>query len=210
MTREKRDVSFKLLIPIIALFAAALIAALPVRSEQEIFDRVIRLHVVANSDSAEDQAVKLKVRDAILGEAEQLLSGCKSEAEAQTKVEANLDKLEAAAEHVLAESGFGYGAKVTLGREFYPRRDYEGFYLPEGTYLSLRVLLGEASGQNWWCVFFPPLCTSSAEKYTEQLKEVGFSPYQIKLLTEAETPRYKLKFRIVELVRQWLGNGASE
>ena len=199
MTREKRDVSFKLLIPIIALFAAALIAALPVRSEQAIFDRVIRLHVVANSDSAEDQAVKLKVRDAILGEAEQLLSGCKSEAEAQTKVEANLDKLEAAAEHVLAESGFGY-----------PRRDYEGFYLPEGTYLSLRVLLGEASGQNWWCVFFPPLCTSSAEKYTEQLKEVGFSPYQIKLLTEAETPRYKLKFRIVELVRQWLGNGASE
>ena len=64
-----------------------------------------------------------------------------------------MDKLEAAAEHVLAESGFGYGAKVTLGREFYPRRDYEGFYLPEGTYLSLRVLLGEASGQNWWCVF---------------------------------------------------------
>lgn len=210
MTREKSLGYAKLLIPVFALLAAMLLSTLPLRGEQAIYDGVLRLHVLANSDSAEDQAVKLKVRDAILSEAEVLLSGCRSEEEARAKVESNMDRLEAAAERVLTENGFDYGANVTLSREFYPRRDYEGFYLPEGTYMSLRVLLGDADGKNWWCVLFPPLCTSSAEEYTEKLKEVGFTPYQVKLLTESETPRYKLKFRIVELIREWLGRGASD
>ena len=210
MTSEKRETALKLLIPVAALLLAVLVAALPVRGERAIYDGVIRLHVLANSDSAEDQAIKLKVRDAILSEAEKLLADCTSEDEARGKIEAHMPQLEAAAERVLIENGFDYGVAVTLDREYYPRREYEGFYLPEGTYMSLRVMLGEARGQNWWCVLFPPLCTASAEKYTEKLKEVGFTPYQIKLLTESETPKYKLKFRIVELIRKWLGFGESD
>lgn len=210
MQIEKKDVKIKVLIPVAALVLTAILAALPIHGERSIYDGVIRLHLIANSNSAEDQAVKLKVRDAILSEAEPLLYGVKSEAEARAIIEGSISLLEAAAERVLTENGFEYGAKVTLGYEYYPRRDYEGFYLPAGTYMSLRVLLGDASGENWWCVLFPPLCTASAEKYTEKLKAVGFTPYQIKILTESETPRYKLKFRIVELIRSWLGYEASK
>lgn len=206
MTREnKKCIAAKLLIPLAALILAALLSALPIHGEQEIYDGVVRLHVLANSDSDADQAVKLKVRDAVLDTASTLLEGYKTEAEAEAVTRANLDTLAAAAERVLKENGFDYGARVTLGREFYPRREYEGFYLPEGTYMSLRVLLGNAEGQNWWCVLFPLLCTANAVEYTEKLKEVGFTPYQIKLLTESDTPRYKLKFRIVELLREWFG-----
>jgi stage II sporulation protein R len=205
MTRENKCIAAKLLIPLAALILAALLSALPIHGEQAIYDGVVRLHVLANSDSDADQAVKLKVRDAVLDTASTLLEGCKTEAEAEAVTRANLDTLAAAAERVLKENGFEYVARVTLGREFYPCREYEGFYLPEGTYMSLRVLLGKAEGQNWWCVLFPPLCTANAEEYTEKLKEVGFTPYQIKLLTESDTPRYKLKFRIVELLREWFG-----
>jgi Stage II sporulation protein R (spore_II_R). len=182
-----------------------IITALPIRGEEEIYDGVVRLHVLANSNSDADQAVKLKVRDAVLAEASEFLAGCDTEAEAQAAITANLCRLQSAAVETLVANGFYYGARVTLDEEYYPRREYDGFYLPEGTYMSTRVLLGEAQGKNWWCILFPPLCTASAEEYTDKLVEVGFTPYQIKLLTESDTPRYKLKFRIVELIREWFG-----
>ena len=203
MTREKKLFVAKLAIPLAALLAAAIITALPIRGEEAIYSGVVRLHVVANSDSAADQAVKLKVRDAVLAEASEFLSGCAGEAEAEAAICANLDRLESAAIRTLEENGFYYGVEITLGEEYYPRREYDGFYLPEGTYMSARVLLGGAEGKNWWCVLFPPLCTANAEEYTDKLVEAGFTPYQVKLLTESDTPRYKLKFRIVELIRDW-------
>lgn len=207
MTRERKSKLFiaEIAIPLGALLAAVIIAALPVRGEEAVYDGVVRLHVLANSDSDADQAVKLKVRDAVLAEASDFLAGCGTEAEAQAAVTTNLDRLKSAAVETLEANGFYYGADVTLGEEFYSRREYDGFYLPEGTYMSARVLLGEARGKNWWCILFPPLCTANAEEYGDRLAEVGFTPYQIKLLTESDTPRYKLKFRIVELIREWFG-----
>ena len=86
---------------------------------------------------------------------------------------------------------------MTLDREYYPTREYEGVSMPAGTYLSLRVMIGEAKGQNWWCVLYPPLCTSSA-KPESTLKQAGFTPAQIRVLTEGESPRYKLKFKFLE------------
>lgn len=205
MTHEKKLLIAKIAIPLAALLAAVIITALPIRGEEEIYDGVVRLHVLANSNSDADQAVKLMVRDAVLAEASEFLAGCDTEAEAQAAITANLCRLQSAAVETLVANGFYYGAKVTLDKEYYPRREYDGFYLPEGTYMSARVLLGEAQGKNWWCILFPPLCTASAEEYTDKLVEVGFTPYQIKLLTESDTPRYKLKFRIVELIREWFG-----
>ncbi len=205
MTREKKILLIKIMIPLAALLFAVVLTALPVGGEEEIYAGVVRLHVIANSDREEDQAVKLKVRDALLTEASSFLSGCTNETEAEALITANKDRLRAAATKTLEEYGFTYGAVVTLGKEYYPRREYNGFYLPEGTYMSARVLLGSAAGKNWWCVLFPPLCTSNAEQYVDKLTAVGFTPYQIKLLTESETPRYKLKFRIVELLQEWFG-----
>ena len=119
--------------------------------------RVLRLHVIANSDSPADQAAKLQVRDAVLRyEAEQL-----DTTNAQTVRQGILEGGEgllSAVEDSLRESGMEYGARLSLGRYFFPEKTYGEATYPAGEYTALRIVLGEGAGQNWWCVLFPPLC----------------------------------------------------
>ena len=162
-----------------------------------IYEGTIRLHVLAASDSKEDQALKLKVRDALLGEVSALTAEAKNKAEGQAILQAHLEDLEAIAEQVLVEQGCNDSVEVTLTTEYYPTRNYEGLRLPAGEYTSLQVKIGAAEGKNWWCVLFPPVCTSSA-KAEEAMAETGFTKNQIRLLTEEENPQYTVRFRIVE------------
>ena len=175
-------------------------SVLPVNGEAEIYDNVIRLHVLANSDSEEDQALKLEVRDAILSEMRVFMTESSDRTEAQTVIEENRATIEKIASRVVSEAGYDYPVEVALGEEYYPTREYDGVTLPAGNYFSVRVLIGEAQGQNWWCVLFPPLCLGAA-KADEQLKEVGFTPEEVNILCENEEPEYVLKFKVLEFFK---------
>ena len=170
---------------------------LPENGESEIYDNTLRLHVLANSDSEEDQALKLKVRDAIIKEAESLAGECSDINDAKLIYGQNLSLFKETAEGVVAENGYDYNVTVTLSEEYYPERQYEQFRLPAGNYNSLKVNIGEAEGKNWWCVLFPPLCVEASEA-KEEMVQTGFTPNQIRVLTDSETPKYVIRFRILE------------
>lgn len=159
--------------------------------EADISSSLIRLHVIAVSDDAEEQAIKLRVRDEVLECISPELENARDVSDAEVIVKANLEKIRTAAE----KASEGRKVKVTLGEEYYPTRNYEKFSLPAGKYTSLRVILGEGEGHNWWCVVFPPLCISAAEQEAA-LDAMGED--EKALLTEADGG-YVIKFRILEL-----------
>lgn len=119
---------------------------------------VIRLHIVANSDSEADQALKRAVRDAILSEVTPLFTGTATPAEAERAILTAAPRIQAAAERVIRAAGQSDPVRLDLGRFPFPARAYGRFFLPAGEYRALRVLIGEARGANWWCVLFPPMC----------------------------------------------------
>ena len=125
--------------------------------------------------------------------------------EAVAVVDGMKEKIKKAASEVISDEGKSYNVELTVTEEYYPERAYEGISLPAGRYTSVRVLLGEAEGQNWWCVLFPQVCTDTATPVNEKLTEVGFSANQIKLLTKQEEPEYRIRFKIVELIAALIG-----
>ena len=194
----------RLLIATFVLCGVLLFVGLfPVHGEEQIYDTVVRLHVLANSDSDEDQALKLRVRDAVLEVTAPLLTDCKTQDEAKECLEAHADEIRTAAEGVIAAEGRTDTVSILLDREEYPERDYDSFCFPAGTYRSLRVCIGEAEGQNWWCCLFPPLCLGTATTSTKDAEEefiaVGLTPSQYKIITESEKPVYKVRFKILEV-----------
>ena len=177
-----------------------LLGFLPIHSEAAIYDNVLRLHVLANSNSSEDQALKLEVRDRILEETATLFKDCKTKDEAREAVESNLDKIREVAEQTVREAGYEYGVSVSLGEEEYPTKNYEECCFPAGEYLSLRVMIGEAEGENWWCVLFPPLCIDAAGESREVFAEVGLTDEQYSFITETDNPKYKVRFKLLEVI----------
>ena len=158
--------------------------------QQRLAAGLVRLHVLAVSDEAEEQAVKLRVRDAVLRYLAPYLDGVKSADEAEAILSGKLDGVRAAAE----QAAEGRTVRVTLGDERYPTRDYAGFSLPAGRYRSLRVVLGEGAGHNWWCVVFPPVCLAAVER--EAVRPV-MNPEDYALITREDG--WQLRFRLVEL-----------
>lgn len=158
--------------------------------QRAVADSLVRLHVLAVSDEPYEQAVKLRVRDAVLQCLAPKLTDAGSAGEAEAILTASLDEIRAAAETAAG----GREVRVTLSDERYPTRAYEGFALPAGRYRSLRVVLGEGKGRNWWCVVFPPVCLAAAQK--EAVRPV-MRPEDYALITQEEG--WQLKFRIVEL-----------
>ena len=177
-----------------------LLGFLPIHSEAAIYDNVLRLHVLANSDSSEDQALKLEVRDRILEETATLFKDCKTKDEAREAVESSLDKIREVAEQTVREAGYDYSVSVSLGEEEYPTKNYEKCCFPAGEYLSLRVMIGEAEGENWWCVLFPPLCIDAAGESREVFAEVGLTDEQYSFITETDNPKYKVRFKLLEVI----------
>ncbi len=183
---------------LLAVAAAALLGARLGKEQDALAQKVIRLHVVANSDSAEDQALKLKVRDAVLQEGALRLTGLDRDQALEALTQA-LPELGQVAADTVAGEGYDYPVRVTLGEDAFPTKRYQDFALPAGDYTALRVELGEGSGQNWWCVVFPPLCLGSvSETAAETLAESGLTDDQVSLVT-GETEGYVVKFRAMEL-----------
>ncbi len=186
----------------VPIFIAALLFTalniLPVHGEGEIYGKVIRLHVIAASDSERDQALKLTVRDAILDYVSSLSDGCETKEQAEQRISEALDEIREKAEAALREQGCHDSVSVSVGKEDYPTREYDNMRFPAGEYTSLRVMIGNAEGQNWWCVLFPPLCVGVASKPDDTLLQTGFTPNQVKVLTETESPTYRLRFRFLE------------
>ena len=170
---------------------------LPIHSEAQIYDQVLRLHVIANSDSEEDQALKLLVRDAIIEKTSVLLSNITSRKEAQIIIQSNMEDLQKIAKNVILENGYTYPVSLERGEEDYPTKTYESCAFPAGEYLSLRIKIGSAEGKNWWCVLFPPMCLSAATK-KETFTSVGITDSQYQIITETDKPKYKLRFKILE------------
>lgn len=175
---------------LIALCFALCVGAWAQARQSELRESLVRLHVIAVSDDDTEQAIKLRVRDEVLRYISPKLENTGSAAEARALVAGDLDGIKAAAE-VAAE---GREVTVSFGEEYYPTRSYGEFSLPAGSYDSLRVVLGEGQGHNWWCVVFPPLCVNAAEadKAMETLDEDDK-----RLITGYDG--YVYKFRIVEL-----------
>lgn len=158
--------------------------------QESISGSLVRLHVLAVSDDSNEQRIKLNVRDSVLSYISPKLEDAESPDEAKRIISSELDGIKSAAE-TAAE---GRPVKVTLTQEYYPTRDYGSFSLPAGRYESLRVILGEGEGHNWWCVVFPPLCLTAAES-DSAVESLDSETRGI--VTEEDS--YRCKFRIVEL-----------
>ena len=190
----KKRISAVILIATLAL--GLLGCAVLQAGQRQLAAKLIRLHVVANSDSDEDQAVKLRVRDAVLQAAQPYVTG----PDAEEALAENLGALERAAAKALRSLGREDAVSVTLQNEAFPTRAYETFSLPAGVYRTLRVTIGAGAGHNWWCVVFPTLCTAASLDELETAAAAGgFSEGEVKLITGAEDG-YVLKFRILELL----------
>jgi len=158
--------------------------------QSELAKKLVRLHVIAVSDDEREQEIKLQVRDAVLEFLSPKLESVKTSEEARRCITSNIDGIANAA----YAASRGRRVTVSLSKENYPLREYDGFSLPAGVYDSLKVTLGEGQGHNWWCVVFPPLCTASAAS-DELISAMGEEDYSI--ITEQDG--YVLRFKLLEL-----------
>ena len=182
------------------LIALTVLLALPTHGEEQIYEDVLRLHVLANSDSEEDQALKLAVRDEILSVYGTALSKTGNKEEATSVAVSLLPEIEKTAAAKINALGYNYPVRVSLDTEYYTTRVYGDLTLPAGEYLSLRVVIGEGAGQNWWCVLYPPLCLSLATddgKTAEDSVPVGLTPTEYRLISDHDG-EYALKFKVLE------------
>ena len=164
----------------------------------EVREEVVRLHILANSDSEEDQRGKLAVRDALLNCGEEMFSGAVNVDNAAEILNSQKSELIETANAVLAENGFDYKARICLVKEYFSTRTYENFTMPAGEYLALKVILGKGEGHNWWCVMFPPLCLPAAAEKTEL--DAVFGSGGAKLVQSS--PKYEMRFKIVEVFEE--------
>ena len=186
------------------LMAAALTGAWLGEEQTALADKVIRLHVIANSDSGADQALKLAVRDRVLEAAEGLYPPDADLEQARAVLEENLEALAAAGQAEVEARGYGYPVTARLERCWFPTKEYGDFALPAGTYEALRVVIGDGAGENWWCVAFPPLCLGAASETVDEAAQAGlFTDGQAKLIRQEEG--YVLKFKCLELLGQLQG-----
>ncbi len=156
---------------------------------------VLRLHIIANSDSEEDQAVKLAVRDRILRETSEIFADGTSLAEAEKLACRSLDKITDCANSVLSENGFGYTASAEVGNSYFETREYDTFTLPAGNYRSLIIRLGNGEGKNWWCVIFPAVCLPAAAPDAE----LSDSTTETGAMIAEHPKKYVAKFKAVEI-----------
>ena len=157
---------------------------------KDLSDGIVRLHIVAESNNEEDQAVKLKIRDKVLEEMKAF--------DTKEEIQENLHCFEKIANSVLEEEGFDYKAVALYGRFEFPTKYYDNFALPKGEYEAVRIVLGKGEGENWWCVLFPPLCMVDAATGDNEalLKETFGDNYSV--VTEGALP-FKIKFKLAEL-----------
>jgi stage II sporulation protein R len=189
------------------LIIAAVCIFMPVNGEQKIYSDIIRLHVLANSDSQNDQNLKLEVRDYILSDIAALTENCADSNEAAEKITSELKKIEDKAADFVKSKGYDYSISASLSREIYPERIYTGlngetpedYIFPSGEYTSLKIAIGKGEGKNWWCVLFPPLGLSGS-KIEEELAAAGYNSEQVSILKKDKGVKYEVRFKILEIL----------
>jgi stage II sporulation protein R len=211
---NKTELRTPMTIKLLRAVAAALVLSLAISlcgftgECNEIRERVLRLHVLANSNTKEDQQLKLKVRDTVTETAAGLFDTAADEGEALEQAKAKLPIIEAAAQQRVYQEGYDYTVKAELCEMYFTTRHYDTVTLPAGIYDALRITIGNGKGKNWWCVVFPPLCVSAAT----QAKEISdvLEPEQEEIVTKPE--KYEVRFKIVEIFedicncfRGWFG-----
>lgn len=167
---------------------------------EDIPDRVLRLHILANSDSEEDQALKLKVRDRIVTESAGLFDQVTDRESARAVVEKNMDALREAAQDEVYRQGYSYPVSMELTHMYFTTRVYGETALPAGYYEALRVTIGAGAGHNWWCVIFPAMCLPVAEE-SQELDGV-LNEEQMEIVEEGESAQYEIKFKALEWYEQ--------
>ena len=186
---------------ILSILAAMLIAcAIPTEADAEIYSDTLRLHILAASDSDEDQALKLRVRDGILAEYSAQLSEVTDLEDARATLEARLSDIVATAERIVAEAGYDYTVTASLGEEWYDTRDYGELSLPRGVYTSLIIKIGEGQGRNWWCVMYPPMCLDLATDGPSDDWASGYTGEELSLISG----KYRVKFKLLELISEFI------
>lgn len=168
-----------------------------------IRDSVLRLHVLAHSDSAEDQALKLKVRDAVVEASAGMLDGCADAAEAEQRIDDCLERLRQVAQEVVRQEGYTYPVTAERCRTYFTTRQYDNVTLPAGEYEAVRFVIGDGAGKNWWCVLFPPLCVSAATEYAHTSDVLTARQEDIVEHPENYEVRWKL-LEWWEALRDWL------
>ena len=181
------------------LLCALLSGAWLERERTELSERVIRLHVIANSDSAADQALKLAVRDRVLEQARELYPVGADLDTARAALEGGLSRLAAAGRQEVERQGYDYPVCAQLVRCRFPTKEYDGFALPAGEYEALRVVIGRGEGRNWWCVAFPPLCLGAASETVDDAVAAGLFTREQGALMTRDGEGYVLKFKALEL-----------
>ena len=196
---------------VICAAALVLVTAVSYISWQvnDIEDRVLRLNIVANSDSDEDQALKLKVRDEVVDRCGFLFENCVSAEQSIKTAADNIGFIKYVAEQVITENGYNYDADCQVTQCSFPTKQYERpgdsvVSLPRGEYNALNIKIGAAKGKNWWCVMYPPLCfvdgVASVPDETDELLKSQLTASEYELITESHRPEIKIKIKIAELL----------
>lgn len=169
----------------------------------DISNSVFRLHVIANSDSEEDQALKLKVRDELLSYMNILAKNCSSKEEVVALANEHQEDFKSIAEKVICNNGFSYPVTIQIGESDFPTKTYGDISLPAGTYDALRVQIGEAKGKNWWCVMFPPLCfvdvsTGVVPDNSKKEMQESLNDEEYDLISKTDDSEIHFKFKLIE------------
>ncbi len=210
-------IKIRLSILILSLVAVISIMTISISGEvkkistasEDYKDKLIRFHVIANSDSDEDQNLKLKVRDAIINYLQPKLLESERIEESEARRQKEDDELEKISKNIVLETGYNYDVKVGIDYSEFPTKQYSNVVLPAGEYKALRIIIGEGKGKNWWCVMFPPLCFVDEQKgiidkdTDDKLREV-LTEEEYELIsqnTSKQMNRVQVKFKIVEIIQ---------
>ena len=174
---------------------------------ENISNAVFRLHVLANSDSEEDQSLKIKVRDELLKYMNSISSNCTTKEEAISVAESHKEEFQKIAENTIKENGYDYSVKINIGNFYFPTKNYGDISLPAGLYDALRVEIGEAKGQNWWCVMFPPLCfvdvtSGVVPEESKEIMEENLSEEEFALISDSSNDELQFKFKLIEFFQE--------
>ena len=187
-----------LIFSVVLLLSTLIIAVIPTEAEARIYEDTVRLHILANSNSEKDQDLKLEIRDRIIDKYGAFFKKAENAEGAVIIGKSLLCEIEKDCESWINDLGYNYSVSVTLTEEWYDTRIYESFTLPSGIYSSLRIIIGEGNGQNWWCVMYPPLCTDIAlEKAPMDDCITGYDDREISLI---KNDGYNVKFKSLELL----------
>lgn len=184
----------------IAFVLTVIYSVIPFEAQcSELSEDVFRLHILANSDSEEDQSLKIKVRDEVLEYTEDLFNSADSKEEAERVISDNLQSISNVAYKTVLDNGYDYAVTAEITNMYFATRYYEGYTLPSGMYDALRITIGEGEGHNWWCVMYPSICISSAEDKESKAKEaLDNDEYDIVC-----NEQYQYKFKVVEIFEKF-------